>query len=487
MSGSRCLLTAVVAVNLLLPCLASAARAATSQPTTAHARLAALDTAARAAGVAYKAGDHAGFLRLAQEMLELGPGVPGFLYNLACAQALAGRGDDAVATLGRLAATGLSFRLDADDDLASLRPRADYQALVAQLTAAGTATAGASEVAFELADRELTTEGVAWDPASGDIFVSAVHGRKILRVRHSAGAPPVISDFAANGKELLWGLLGIEVDAARRRLWACNSAMPFMVGGRADEPRRAELVAFDLGSGAVVGRAPIAGGEDGHSCDTLTVAVDGTVYATDPEAGAVWALAPGSVAPRALLAAGSLPSPQGLALAGDGTALYVADYGRGLFRVALPGGELAWLAAPAALALTGIDGLELDPRQTGHDRLLAIQNGIRPHRIVTVDLAADGARIDGGVVLAQNVAGWAEPTLATVAGDALLYVARSQWGHFDRQGQLVDREQLVAPAVYRLALPPVYQQAPSALGAEPQGTSLSQTSVLPDSKPSPKK
>jgi hypothetical protein len=86
---------------------------------------------------------------------------------------------------------------------------------------------------------------------------------------------------------------------------------------------------------------------------------------------------------------------------------------------------------------------------------LAIQNGSRPHRILAVDLAADGARIVGGTVLAQNVAGWSEPTLATVTDDALLYVARSQWGHFDRQGQLVDREQLVAPAVYRLGLPMV--------------------------------
>ena len=44
-----------------------------------------------------------------------------------------------------------------------------------------------------------------------------------------------------------------------------------------------------------------------------------------------------------------------------------------------------------------------------------------------------------------------EPTLGTVVGDDLIYVAASQWRSFDEEGHLL-RDQLVEPTILRLPL-----------------------------------
>jgi mannose-6-phosphate isomerase-like protein (cupin superfamily) len=49
----------------------------------------------------YETGDYEGAAARAAELAEKYPGYPGLLYNLACCESLAGRGDDAIAHLGR--------------------------------------------------------------------------------------------------------------------------------------------------------------------------------------------------------------------------------------------------------------------------------------------------------------------------------------------------------------------------------------------------
>jgi sugar lactone lactonase YvrE len=416
-----------------------------SGPAARLARLLELNTQAR---TAHAGGDRATFLRASEGAAALAPELPNQLYNLACAQALNEQGDAAVATLHRLAAAGVVFDLAADTDFASVASRPDFRAVADRMKTTGAAAKGTSPILFTLRERDLITEGVAIDSSTGDLFVSAAYRRKVVRVKRSGGTYRA-SDFIGEGQDGLQGATGIEVDAARRRLWVCSSTRPQMHGGKPDDPRRAEIIAFDLATGTLASRHPIAGGEPGHGCDSLTVARDGTVYASDPEARVVWRLQAGASAPVSLVQAGVLPAPQDLALSPKQDSLYVADYARGVFRVALPSGELHWLSAPPGFALTGIDGLELDARA---HRLIAIQNGIRPHRIVALELDPAGAAIVRGTVLAQNIDGWDEPTLGTIAGDELIYVGRSQWRFFDREGNLESAQELAEPAVFRMRL-----------------------------------
>ena len=71
--------------------------------------------------------------------------------------------------------------------------------------------------------------------------------------------------------------------------------------------------------------------------------------------------------------------------------------------------------------------------------------------MVRIVLGSDGQSIDEVEVLERAHHLYREPTLGTVVGDDLIYVAASQWRSFDDEGNLL-RDQLVEPSILRLPL-----------------------------------
>ena len=79
----------------------------------------------------------------------------------------------------------------------------------------------------------------------------------------------------------------------------------------------------------------------------------------------------------------------------------------------------------------GIDGLY----RHGNE-LIAIQNGIRPHRVVAFTLSADGRSVVSSRTLVSNLVEFDEPTLGVVHKDDFYFVANSHWNRFDREDRL---------------------------------------------------
>ncbi len=151
-----------------------------------------------------------------------------------------------------------------------------------------------STVAFTLAAGDLLPGDLAWDAAGKVFYVASLRKRKIVRVKPGApGAPALADDFAGSGAEPLDAVLGVKVDAARRRLWAVTAADPAMEGARPDDAGRSQLVAFDLATGAVLGRFTPAT-RPPHQFGGLAVGGDGSVWVTDTVSGEVQVLRRGS-------------------------------------------------------------------------------------------------------------------------------------------------------------------------------------------------
>ena len=93
----------------------------------------------------------------------------------------------------------------------------------------------------------------------------------------------------------------------------------------------------------------------------------------------------------------------------------------------------------------GIDGMYIYG-----DELIAIQNGVRPHRVVAFKLSGDGLSITGSRVLASNLPEFDEPTLGTIRGDYFYFVANSHWNRFDQENQLP--EGLSGPIILKVSL-----------------------------------
>lgn len=401
-----------------------------------------LQTHFERAAAAYRAGDYAVFRSESQAAVELAPRSPRALYNLACAHALLGAEGDAFAILERFGRMGLFFDLAADEDFARLRGSGRFDE-VKRTMAALRQPVERSSVAFALSEKDLLTEGVAHDPRTHAFFVSSVHRRKIVRI----GPDGQVRDFVSEAQGGLLSPLALTVDAGRRSLWVSTDGVAETAGLRKEDEGRSAVVEYDVDTGRrrrSIG--PPAGFAKARFAD-LTLGPDGNLWVADPWSGRLYVLEHGSGAFRVFLEPGALDSPQGMAFSPDGRWLFVADYGRGVVRVDPRDGSASLMDAPEDAAVTGVDGLVW-----AGAGLVAIQNGIQPHRVARMRLDPSLARITEVSVLERANPHFDEPTLGVMVGKDLYYVANSQYGAFEHGKVAVER--LKEPVILRLAIEP---------------------------------
>jgi sugar lactone lactonase YvrE len=394
------------------------------------------------ATAAYQKKDLPGFLASSIAAARAAPDSPRALYNLACAQALSGQAGSCAVTLGRLASKKVYFDIAADSDFEKIRDTSEYKSALERLSALKTPVV-VSSPAFSLAEKDLVADGIAHDAASGAFFVSSVHRRKIVRVVSGKA-----TDLVKEGEHGLYAVLGLTFDGPRRSLYAVSAAVPEMRGYRPEDKGKAGVFELDPRSGKLKRKVLLAEVDRAHNLNDLVVDSRGEVFLSDPEARVVFSLAPGAKALVPFVDSG-LASPQGLALSADEKTLYVADYSRGIARVDRATKAIRYLSAPADGTLTGIDGLTMFEGD-----LIAVQNGVTPHRVVRLALDAGGAAVMSARILELGHPKHDEPTLGVVSGKDLYYIANSQWGRFEKGGAIWPLEKLHETWVLRLALSP---------------------------------
>jgi hypothetical protein len=183
----------------------------------------------------------------------------------------------------------------------------------------------------------------------------------------------------------------------------------------------------------------------------LSLGPDRSVYASDPLAGGIWIARPGRTMLEPLVAPGTFKSPQGSAVSADGKRLYVSDYGFGVAIVDLTSRQVTRLGGTSPMMLDGIDGL----RRSGN-RLIALQNGTQPMRIITVNLSPDGlSALSVSIILsAPGEAG--EPTSGQIIGNRLLYVANARWDLYGKRGIAVGTDKRTTTLIKSVELVPAH-------------------------------
>jgi sugar lactone lactonase YvrE len=353
------------------------------------------------------------------------PGHPGVLLAYARAANRSGAREQAMDAMRDYAAMGLSYDLNADTTFSALRTFADYDSVAARLSDNARPVARAESV-HRFSDPEFLVEDVVWDEAGKRWLVSTIRARKILAVDGAGNE----SDFAAPDAEQKWGIFGLALDAKNGLLWAGTAATREVPDAPAAEYGKAGLVAYELATGKVARRVPLAPADTlEHVLGDLTVAKDGTVYVTDSLGGGVYRLAPGAKALEALVTPRAFFSPQAPALSGDGKELFVADYGRGIAKVDLKSRAVTWLAQPDDVATAGTDGLYWRDGD-----LVAVQNGVAPHRVVVFELSGKRDRIEKMRVLESASLLLGEPNHGAIVGDAFTFIANSGWDRMETDG-----------------------------------------------------
>jgi hypothetical protein len=342
---------------------------------------------------------------------------------------------DALDEAAELARRGYAFSPAAQAMLLSLEPT-PAQREAFGLQAANGVPIEASRLLAEVPADVRLVESVWRDPKSGDLFATSVVSRA-LHVWRGGGA------WVDVPLERAGSLSGLAVDPASGLLWIGSG-----VFDQTPDPATAfrGVIAIDPASGQEKRR--IAAPEGGSPSD-LAVGADGTVYASDPVSGAVYLGRPGAERLETLIAPGTFRSPQGIAELPGTSRIIVSDYGYGLALVDVATSSVHRVATDTGFLLDGIDGLWRDG-----ERLIGVQNGARPMRIVELRLSPDGTRVVAAQALERAHGAWTEPVGGNVSDGELVYVATGQWDRFGDGGAVTGDRPPLSTEIRALPLAP---------------------------------
>jgi hypothetical protein len=344
------------------------------------------------------------------------------LLDVSRAQVHLGDLNAALKEIGHFAQMGQSIDLvAASPDFAQLVKSPDFAKIQALLNENQKPVSRAS-IAFQLSDASLLSEDIDYDPAAHRFFITSVREKKIVVVDGASGAA---IDFAKAPDN--WPMLAVKVDRSHGSLWATEVAMQdFEIVSKLDWGKSAVLC-YDLNSGKLLRRIE---GPHGSALGDITLMPNGDVIVSDGSGGGIYRLAAtGTELER--LDNGDFISPQTAAVHPDGKHIFVPDYLRGIGVLDPTTKQVHWLAMGQRFALSGIDGLYFD-----RGRLIAVQNGTSPERVILFTLDATLRKIESETLIERSTGTLGDPTHGVVIGNDFFYIANSGWDITDDNGNL---------------------------------------------------
>lgn len=217
--------------------------------------------------------------------------------------------------------------------------------------------------------------------SDGTLYIGSVKGNVYRALSDSSIASAWISHSPENG---ILTILGVLADAESNTLWLCSA--PNFFGPERSEGVTA-LMAFDLTSGEQEGRYdfPAPAGV----CNDVTIAADGTAYASDTGNGRIFTLAPGASELELFGSDPSLVGIDGLAFSGDDVLVVNNVRTNQLIRVDRNSDGTMGVLTPLTLSteLGGPDGLRL----VSGNRFIQAEGAIG--RVHLADIEGDSATI----------------------------------------------------------------------------------------------
>lgn len=322
---------------------------------------------------------------------------------------------------------GLAQDWSGFEELAPLRPHRLYDHLTELMTEAGKPF-GDFEVHATLPDGLAMPEGIALDAESDRIFVGSVRDGSIL----SSADGQEWERFAGPDQvEGLAAVFDLVVDSQRGHLWVATGMVGQFEGFDSERAGQTALLKLDLDSGELLADFQVSSSGTDHLLGSLVLAADGTVFAADTRNPIVFRLAPDGEALELFFGNQNFSSLRGLALSGDDSLLYMADYEQGIFVLATDGSNQGWkLAVPETLNEGGIDGL-----YWWDDHLVAIQNGISPQRVLRLQLGPDGLGVVGVAPVLAALEAFDTPTFGAMDDHRLVLFSGSHWQYVDGRGR----------------------------------------------------
>lgn len=384
---------------------------------------------------AYEAKDYKSFLNRTATLDSLRPFHPVYIYNLASANALNGNSKEALKVLKKSILMNNATAFEADPDFGSIKNHDGFNKLI-QLKSDQNKVIETSKPVVALSEKMLHPEGLLYLSKSKIWLASSIRKRKIVAFDTATGK---CLDWFKEDKNL--SVLAMKTDSKEKFLWVATAAFEEMENFDETLAGKSEILKIDIKTKKIIHRYAVSGP---HVFGDLVVAKNGIVYVSDSNNPIIYKIENESMSEFISFADGY--NLQGLAFNKEQTKLFIADYLKGIAVIDRVSKNKTWLTFPENTSPKGIDGLVFYK-----NTLLAIQNGVKPIRIIQFYLNNEQDQISGFKVLDNNRPEFNEPTLATSIGNTLYFFANSPWSAYGKNGVL-DEDKVTNPMLFSCKL-----------------------------------
>lgn len=289
-----------------------------------------------------------------------------------------------------------------------------------------------SDTAFMIWDSELHIEDVAYNPYQKSYLLSSINKRNIYSFKNGELKPLFEKSFPLS-------ITGMAVQG--NLLWFTGAG--FLEGGLDKNDSKFEtskLYKADLNNGVLLDSIWVEDNQK-HIFGDVVLTEDHKILVSDSKTNTIYRLENGKLAEW--VRSDEILSLQGIAQIGE--RYFLADYSQGLFVYDTLQNRIQKIQTPPDLALKGIDGL-----YAYKNGIVAIQNGVTPHRITYLQFDEEFKKVRSFKYLEKNHPAMDEPTLGYIQNDSLFYIANSFW-RLNEKGK-VKNENGIKPVILRLPL-----------------------------------
>jgi len=369
---------------------------------------------------AYAAGDYLTFRKAMEQVNKMHPYNGDYMYQLVIAHALLDEKPPAYDLMLRMQQQGLAYDFTKVESTMNIRETEVFD-YVNDLMVMAAAPLGESEPVFTLPKDVLMPETIAWDESRQKFLVGSVADGSIVTVGKDGQVTALLK---ANDENGMWAVLDILVDAPRNTLWVTSAAIPMFTGFDSANKGRSALFEYKLDSLELIRRYPVPVDGKPHGLGSMVLGPNGDIYIADRVLPIVFSKPANELKLKAVVASREMVSMRGIAMQSDGRIIYVADRELGILIIDMEARRAGKLKVPDTLNLGGIDGLYL-----WDNHLVIIQNGIKPQRVMRLQLDASGTQVTEVRPLAVAQPTFDLPSYGVVVGEDLFYFANSQWGN----------------------------------------------------------
>lgn len=292
------------------------------------------------------------------------------------------------------------------------------QTLITALITVMAFTGGNGPKVIEIAaDTELIPEGIAVHPHNGTLYLSSLHQHKIVAVNPKGQ----VQDLIPSGTEGFKLGLGMKIDAEGKTLWACtayNDSTTHQTG----------LYQVDLKTGKVLQKF-VRNEQQDCFLNDLVIDREGNIYMTDSYQSSVFRWDAQTATLSRWLQNEQLQWANGIALSANEQTLFVASGAHGIQKITMSTKEISPIAGKST------DFYFIDGLAWYRNSLIGVigwpQDQPKTHRVLRFHLGPD-QRLTRTDTLDMNNPRMDCPTTATVNGDQLYVLARTNLGLYNR-------------------------------------------------------